>query len=462
VRPPRDLSRNPLVQVNFRVRSEPPPDLELAGLVCAPVDIDPGTARFDLAFDLWPQADGFGGYCEYCMDLFEEATISRVIEDFATLLSAAVSRPDTPLNDLRFFTNHHARSLRAMSHTVSQQPATKGLRDIKRKAVDVSHMSLLKTSTLNPSQPLPLVLTPAVDNMDLADWAGTHRAYLEEHLHKHGAILFRGFGLRSPVDFERVAQAVYSELYGEYGDLPREGVAGKIYGSTPYPNDKMILYHNESSHMHRWPMKISFYCVKAAEQGGATPIVDCRAVYRRLDPSVVERFAEKGLLYLRNFSPGLDVDWKTFFHTDDRAAVESSCRSAGMTCEWTAGNGLRVRQLCRGVRTHPKTGEKVFFNQVQLHHVACLEPAVRESLLSLFREEDLPRNVYFGDGSRIDESTMRHVGEVYEQLAVRFTWQEGDMIMLDNMLTAHARDPFVGERKIVVAMGEMVSGLELD
>jgi acyl-CoA synthetase (AMP-forming)/AMP-acid ligase II/NAD(P)-dependent dehydrogenase (short-subunit alcohol dehydrogenase family)/alpha-ketoglutarate-dependent taurine dioxygenase len=462
LRPPRDLSRNPLVQVNFRVRAAPPPHLELSGLDCAPVEIDPGTARFDFSFDLWPNADGFGGYCEYCTDLFGEATITKVIEDFAALLSAAVNRPDRPINDLTFSTNNHSRSLRPMSDTVNQPPATKGLRSIKRKAVDVAQTSMVKTSTVNPDQPLPLVLTPALENVDLADWAGSHRAYVEDQLHEHGAILFRGFGLRSPADFECVAHAIYSELYGEYGDLPREGVAGKIYGSTPYPNDKMILYHNESSHMHRWPMKISFYCVKAAEQGGATPIVDCRAVYRQLDPAVAEQFAEKGLLYVRNFSPGLDVDWKTFFHTDDRAAVENSCRGAGMTCEWTTGHGLRVRQLCKGVRSHPKTGEKVFFNQVQLHHVACLEPAVRESLLSLFREEDLPRNVYFGDGSRIDEAIVRHVGEVYERLAVRFPWREGDMIVIDNMLSAHARDPFFGSRKIVVAMGEMVDAADLD
>ena len=51
-------------------------------------------------------------------------------------------------------------------------------------------------------------------------------------------------------------------------DLPRDGISDKIYASTPYPNDQMILYHNESSHLHRWPMKIGFFCVQAAEEGG--------------------------------------------------------------------------------------------------------------------------------------------------------------------------------------------------
>src|SRR5262249_4481833 len=156
-------------------------------------------------------------------------------------------------------------------------------------------------------------------------------------------------------------------------------------------------FHYESSHLGRWPMKISFFCVQPALEGGETLVVDCREVYRQLDPAIVERFAQNGLMYVRNFSPGLDVSWQDFFHTRDRAEVEDRSRSEGMSCEWTAGDGLRIRQKCQGVARHPKTGEMTFFNQVQLHHVHCLDQEVRESVLSLFGEEGLPRHVYYGD-----------------------------------------------------------------
>ena len=75
----------------------------------------------------------------------------------------------------------------------------------------------------------------------------------------------------------------------------------------------------------------------------------------------------------------------------------------------------------------------------------------------MFRPEDLPRQVYYGDGSPIEDSVMDHVGEVYEKNAVRFQWEEGDLITLDNMLTAHGRDTFTEPRKIVVALGDMVA-----
>jgi alpha-ketoglutarate-dependent taurine dioxygenase len=339
---------------------------------------------------------------------------------------------------------------------------TKSLGAIRRQAVELAHFVPVRESQVSPDQPLPLLMEPATDQVDLADWALNNRDYIAKKLNTHGGILFRGFALKTPLDFERVAAGIYKEIFFEYGDLPREGVGASFYTATPYPEDKRILYHNESSHMNRWPTRISFFCVTAAKQGGCSPIVDCRKVYQQLDPVIRAKFEDLGLLYVRNFSDGLDVSWQHFFQTEDRSVVEEVCRKQGFGCEWTGKDGLRVRQRCRAVLRHPVTGELTFFNQVQLHHVHSLDPALRESLLSIFKKEDLPRHVYFGDGSEIEDSVMDHVGEIYEKNAVRFTWREGDMVSLDNMLTAHARDSYVGPRKIVVALGDVVEGTDVD
>jgi alpha-ketoglutarate-dependent taurine dioxygenase len=338
----------------------------------------------------------------------------------------------------------------------------KRLGPIRRKAVDLASFNPIRESQMDPDQRLPVVMEPAADQVDLGEWVLNNRDYIAGKLHIHGGILFRGFHLKTPQDFERVVAAIYKEIYSEYGDLPREGAGGKIYTSTPYPEDKCIFYHNESSHMNRWPTRISFFCVTAAKEGGSSPIVDCRKVYQQLDPTVRDKFERLGLMYVRNFSDGLDVSWQHFFQTEDRAAVEDACQKQGFIAEWVGQDNLRVKQCCRAVRRHPVTGELSFFNQVQLHHVHCLDPAVRESVLSIFKREDLPRHVYYGDGSEIGDSEMDHVGEIYEKNAVRFTWREGDMVTLDNMLTAHGRDSFVGPRKILVALGDLVAGVEVD
>jgi alpha-ketoglutarate-dependent taurine dioxygenase len=267
--------------------------------------------------------------------------------------------------------------------------------------------------------------------------------------------LFRGFGLEGAPDFEAVASSIASDLFAEYGDLPPEAASERIYGSTPYPPDKMILFHNESSHLSSWPLRQFFFCVTPAPDRGETPILDCRQVLEALDPELRRQFEDKGLMYVRNFSEGIDVPWQDFFHTDDKAEVEKTCADAGMSVEWT-DQGLRVRQLALAVRSHPRTGERMFFNQVQLHHVSCLDDETRTALRQLFSDEDLPRNVYFGDGTPIPDEAVEKIGELFEDLCVEFEWQKGDLIAVDNMLVSHARRPFSGERKLLVAMGQMI------
>src|SRR6185503_1209135 len=173
-------------------------------------------------------------------------------------------------------------------------------------------------------------------------------------------------------------------------------------------------------------------------------------------PDMINRFEEKKLMYVRNYSNGLDVSWQEFFHTMDRSAVESYCRKAGIDFEWRGDDRLRTRQICDAVSTHPKTGERVFFNQIQLFHVSCMDPEVRSSLSRLLPEEEFPRNIYYGDGSRIEDSITDQIGAIYEKHAVSFAWEAGDILLLDNMLMAHSRNPYVGPRQINVAMGEMI------
>jgi alpha-ketoglutarate-dependent taurine dioxygenase len=334
-----------------------------------------------------------------------------------------------------------------------------GLGAIRRRAVDLTQ--LVETSTIDGNL-LPLVVQPAVDGVDLAEWTASNREQVDAYFDKHGAILFRGFSLDGATDFERVAASVASDLFAEYGDLPPEGTSERIYHSTPYPADKMILFHNESSHLPKWPLRQFFFCVIPAEDRGTTPLLDCRLVAERMDPGLLAEFESKGLMYVRNFSPGLDVPWQDFFKTEDRAEVERMCAEEGMTCEWREGDALRISQIGPAVVRHPRTGEKLFFNQVQLHHTYCLDPETRESLRMLFEEEDMPRNVYFGDGTVIPDEVMQTIGDLYEELCVEFPWQSGDLIAVDNMIVAHARRPFSGQRKILVAMGEMVRASDIE
>lgn len=332
----------------------------------------------------------------------------------------------------------------------------------RRQAVKVSTTNLVNLDLLQPEQPLPLVIQPAVEGINLVTWAASNRDAIETWLLQHGGLLFRNFNIREVAQFEQFIQTISGELLDySYRSTPRSQVSGKIYTSTEYPASQSIPLHNEMAYSLNWPMKIWFFCLKSAEAGGETPIADSRKVFARLDSKIKEKFMQTKVMYVRNYGDKLDLNWQNVFQTTNKSEVENYCHKSGIEFEWKDKNHLRTRQVCQAVATHPKTGETVWFNQAHLFHVSSLEREVYQSLLAAFKEEDLPRNSYYGDGSPIEAFVLEEIRQVYQQEAVVFPWEEGDILMLDNMLAAHGRLPFVGSRKVLVGMANPFHGKDI-
>jgi alpha-ketoglutarate-dependent taurine dioxygenase len=324
---------------------------------------------------------------------------------------------------------------------------------IRRKTMTIAATELVQAK--QSQHPLPLILEPMVDGVDLVAWVDSQRSQLEAHLLTHGGILFRNFKVEVAT-FEQLIQTISGELLSySYRSTPRSQVSGNIYTSTEYPADQTIPLHNEMSYTSTYPLKIWFSCFQVAEQGGETPIADSRNVLNRISPRIREQFQDRQVMYVRNYGNGLDLPWQTVFQTTDKHTVEDYCRQADIDFEWQQER-LRTCQVCPAIVTHPKTGEAVWFNQAHLFHISSLKPEVQKFLRSTLSEAEFPRNAYYGDGSPIATEDLEEIRAVYEQEAVIFPWQEGDVLMLDNLLVAHGRRPFVGSRKVLTGMAEPV------
>lgn len=305
------------------------------------------------------------------------------------------------------------------------------------------------------SSGLRVLVVSAAPGEVLADRLGAVRALADRHLGDCGAMLLRGFVGLDATTFGGIAAGFGRDLLPyDFASTPRKRIESGVYSSTEYPPHQWIPQHNEQSYTRRWPMKIWFFCDVAPAEGGATPISNSRAVHRRIDPAIRARFGDRRLMYVRNYGRGLDLPWEEVFQTTARAEVEDFCRAQGIAWEWLDDGALRTRQLCQSEMRHPVTGEAVWFNQAHLFHVSGLEPAVREALLEVVDEEDLPRNVVYGDGTPIEDAVLDEIRGVYRDASFSFPWSRGDVLLLDNMLTAHGRAPFSGPRRILVAMAE--------
>jgi alpha-ketoglutarate-dependent taurine dioxygenase len=340
----------------------------------------------------------------------------------------------------------------------------KGPGEIRRKALSTAD-TLVKMSLLEEranGTTLPLLIQPAFGEVGLIDWARTHREEINTLLSQHGGILFRNFALQTVAEFEQFLQAITDKVLDyQQRSSPRTRIQGNVYTSTDYPADQEIFLHNENSYQRSWPLKIAFFCLIPALQGGETTIADCRRVLSHLDPAIVQRFLEKQVMYVRNYNTGFGLPWQTSFQTTERTVVEAYCRKTGIEFSWVNDDQLQTRQVLPALSRHPRTRELVWFNHATFFHVLTLEPAIREALLAEFPEKDLPNNSYYGDGSAIEPEVIASLQQAYRQEIIRFPWQKGDVLLLDNMLTAHGRAPFIGERKVVVSMAEPWSNDEI-
>jgi amino acid adenylation domain-containing protein len=104
LQPERDLSYNPLFQILFALNNTRTPLLELPGLTLSRMQLDSGTARFDLALDLQESPQGLMGTLEYNTDVFDAGTIRRMAEHFQTLLGGIAADPDERLSTLPLLT----------------------------------------------------------------------------------------------------------------------------------------------------------------------------------------------------------------------------------------------------------------------------------------------------------------------------------------------------------------------
>lgn len=339
-----------------------------------------------------------------------------------------------------------------MSEEATSRPSLRSLSIPARRAVTVSQQDLVHMEPMNESG-LPLLIRPAVPGVSLASWAEANRGLISSQLTTHGGLLFRGFEVTQVEEFEHIVRAISGDLL-EYKERssPRHAVSGKIYTSTDYPPEYPIFLHNENSYQATWPRRIFFYSSRAAAEGGETPLADVRKVYQRVDPEVRDRFIAKRWMVVRNYGDGFGLPWQDVYQTEDKAQVEAHCQRNYIQFDWKDGNRLRTRAIRKAVAKHPDSGDLCWFNHATFFHVSTLAPAIREALLAEFAEEDLPTNTYYGDGSPIEPDVLDHLRSCYHTETVSFPWHVGDLLMLDNMMVAHGRAPFKGERQVLVGM----------
>jgi alpha-ketoglutarate-dependent taurine dioxygenase len=313
------------------------------------------------------------------------------------------------------------------------------------------------SSTLNVDvQPGKLPIAHVEGIGDSSGWAAEHRDALRSALVEHGALLVRGLGLHDAGEVEAVFRRLGSLMAEKEGFASRRSYSPEVYSASNWPPNQPMCMHHELSYALEFPSLMLFACLTAPTDRGATPVADSPSVLQALPRELVERFERVGWLLVRNYNGEIGASVAEAFGTDDRRRVESYCRANAIEFQWQPDGTLRTRQRRSAVVHHPLTGQPCWFNQIAFLNQWTIDQEVREYLVDLYGEDGLPFNTRFGNGDPIGADVVQAINEVYEANTVRERWQAGDLLLVDNIRTAHARESFEGPREVVVAMADAV------
>ena len=299
---------------------------------------------------------------------------------------------------------------------------------------------------------LPLLITPAIPGaVDLRDWVTSVRGSLDTALGQAGGLLFRGFDTGSIESFARLS-GVFIDVHMAYSFALtlRRPITPTIATATELPPHMVISLHGECSAQRDWPMVIMFWCDQPAATGGETPLADSRRVLDRLPAGIRDRFTALGVRYVRHVRGRNEIE--RVFGTASHTGIAEYCARHDYAVTFDGAERIRTERVAPAIVDHPVTGEPVWFNHVETYHLSSLPLAAVRRNLSL-EDDVLPLEVSYGDGSPIDNETARRIRLALRAETVTFSWQRGDVLVLDNMLTAHGRRPFTGARRVLVAMG---------
>jgi alpha-ketoglutarate-dependent taurine dioxygenase len=292
---------------------------------------------------------------------------------------------------------------------------------------------------------------------DWLQWTAARRAEFDALLLRHGAVLVTGLPIRSGPDLAAARDALgYRPAPCREQFAARRELGDGVYSAPEWAADREQCLHHEQGYAVDTPRVLLMACLTPAGTGGATLLGDTRAALRALPAGLVDRFREEGWLLTRNFRPHFGVPHSVAFGTSTADEVERFCAERMIDCRWRPDATLHASQRRAAVVPHPVTGEECWFNDVAFFSQWSVASAERDVLLAAFGPDGIPFNTCFGGGEPVDEAGYDTIMAGYDEVLQRVDWRAGDLVLLDNILTAHGREPYTGQWEIAVALAEPV------
>lgn len=288
-----------------------------------------------------------------------------------------------------------------------------------------------------------------------AAWVKSNQSELLRLASDHGAVLLRGFPVAGANDFDALIQSLdlpnfpYEE---SLSNAVRVNRTPRVFSANEAPAEVQIFFHHEMAQTPLYPRWIMFSCEVSSERGGATPICRSDVLLERLSrqcPQFVKDCEQLGLRYTsvmpseNDANSGMGRSWRSTLGVESREAAEARLVQLGYAWQWLDDGCLRATTPPLPAVVTLEDGRRVFFNQ----------------LIAAFHgwkdaRNDPSKAICHADGTPLHADSVSVAVELADELAYDLSWQVGDVVILDNMVSMHGRRPFVGTRKVVASLAQ--------
>jgi alpha-ketoglutarate-dependent taurine dioxygenase len=326
---------------------------------------------------------------------------------------------------------------------------TNNLKNFKSINIDLEAVETVEIIIDEQQHNCPTVFKATEEQVLLNYWIVENRTLVYKHLYKSGAVLFRNFNMESIDSFREVVSNHGESIEYDLGAAKRDKVIDNIYISTFHPKEENLEMHNEMSYSSNWPRELMLFCELPSEIGGETPLCDGRTIWNMLSDDTKNKFMNLSIMYVRKLG-GLfgGLSWQKVFDTNERKIAEEKCFENNIEFEWLENDIMLMKWVKSPIITHPVTQEVVWFNHCYFFNSITLNDEFRD-IMSI---KDIPYFCFYGDGSLIEHSVLLELKTAFEKTKKEFRWEQGDVLLIDNILLSHGRSSFKGNRKVLAAM----------
>ena len=287
------------------------------------------------------------------------------------------------------------------------------------------------------------------------DWLKENKIFIELKLEEHGAIIFKDLPVKTAEDFDQFVSTFNYDTFTYEESLSnavRINKTDKVFTANEAPREVEIFLHHEMAQTPTYPKNIFFFCKSASETGGETPLCRSDQLYEALlkaDKALVESFEKFGVIYNSIMSSvdelisGQGRSWQKTLGVSSKNDAEAKLSKLGYSWNWIEDDNLSVTTKTLQATKELGNGQKSFFNQV-----------IAASLGWKKNSENQIAPVRFGNGEEIKESYIELISELAQSLTLLRSWQDHDILLIDNYRVMHGRKPFAGNknREVLVSL----------